>query len=533
MVLYPRYFRQHGCRLIQHLQAPVINTVDSLDLPKESVMHYLPENSILKGIPSDHWAVKQAERLAMVYHVEALAETATEGNPKRLPVMTNLIIRDYHRQNRKLKPVIDLERNIRDPKTPLVINYALLDELYRYTQSLYSHYYKQRNILDTFWTTLNEFTTKVPGRQHFFEIELPTPIPSLASFRFAESKLTLKLLEEFSTPEHLLILDLWHWLGINQATSSVAKVLPEAWPLCNVIIKHEQHWVWLNLGVLATWRMSIEGNETGISPDALQKRFLRVLISLFESSTPTELAPETTTTKPVETTPLSELEVNKPQAETKAEIQTVLQDTPTDTLLEEELDSLRNASLQKADAEFKDPFIDTEETLESGILQRAEKLAEAGFLSAAEYKRYEKIAVAYKDLKDPYTGRGSLVEATIVTPEDVAIKEPTLLQDNVAIIDKSMLQSSLQHFDSRYVNNVFKKDVLGCVLNLQKAGIAITDYQVESIEDVANAYEIHTVKLTPVAGKSTTIRFKLPTIQPDGTFTANTIKYRARRQRVD
>ena len=536
MVLYPRYFRQHACRLIQHLQAPVINSIATLDLPKESVFHYLPEDSALQGPPGDHWAVRLAERLVMVYHVESLSEDATEGAPRRLPIQLPLVIRDYHKRHRKLKPILnekDFEQRLRDTRTPLVVNYALLDEIYRYTKSLYSTYYQQRNILKTYWSTVDHFITKL-GRQHFLELELPIPLPSLANFRLASARLSPKLLEDFGTIEHLQLLDLWNWLGENRVESPLSRLSQASLPFVNLVIRHDQHWIWLNLGVLETWRAGLNDEEGTVSPDALQKRFLRLLVTLFESTTPTTLEP-VIVTKPLPTEPegVNPIpEVSEP-AESATTIQSVLQDTATDDQLEAELDTLRERQAQKELADFKDPFTEPEAALEQGVLDRAEKLADEGFISAAEYKRYLTIAETYKTLKDPYTGKGSLVDAIKITREEVAIDTPPKLQGHPGILDPSMTEASLQQFDSRYVNTVLKKDIMASVLNLNRAGVAVTDYQVEKVEDVANAYEIHTVKLNPVIGKSSTIRFKIPTVSPEGTYTANTVKYKLRRQRCD
>jgi hypothetical protein len=254
-----------------------------------------------------------------------------------------------------------------------------------------------------------------------------------------------------------------------------------------------------------------------------------MLISLFESTSVVNLPPTVVTPSPSsplnETTPTDTPVVTNAPVELRA---------PTDEELEADLDAVRSIAIKKSESEatIEDPFSAVEPSLEQGILSRAEKLADEGLLSAAEYRRYEKVATLYKEIKDPYTGKGSLVEASTVLPEETVLK-PEVLQDHVAITDKSMLLTTVGDFNAKYTKTILKKDVMGCILNFNRAGIAVTDYSVERMTDVANDYENHTVKLTPVGGRSSTIRFKIPVIQDDGTFTSNTVRYRMRKQRAD
>jgi hypothetical protein len=96
-----------------------------------------------------------------------------------------------------------------------------------------------------------------------------------------------------------------------------------------------------------------------------------------------------------------------------------------------------------------------------------------------------------------------------------------------------MLKSSLLDFDERYITHVMAKDTAALVLNVQKAGIAVTGYKVEKVSDILGGYEMHSVRLTPVVGTPSTLRFKLPAVQADGTYESNGVKYRLRKQRGD
>lgn len=535
MNYYNRFYRHYGIRRISQLTNPVVNDASDLLLPRGSIFHYLPENSVVKGIPSDHWAVKDSERLAMTDHVEKLADSATLGRPRRTSIQPGTEIRDYHRRHRRIKQVRNIDRDIRDDRTPLIVNYALLPSLYRYTQSVYSHYYEYQNILTTLWVGLETYTEL--ERHQFLSFDLEPPLPDLSTLKRADKDLSRQLIDSFNTLDRLIVLDLWRWLGEHREKSELANLSKKAISQTNIIIRYCDKWVMVNLGVLDQWRQGIEDSKGSIDPDALQKRFLRILMTLFETATP---AATRNGNQADSQTGDAGKEKNAPHAEddkedTPDDIHEALSNKENDEELNQELDNLNQAAQQQDDVVEDNPFTNPieEPDRSQGVIERARALANEGLISGAEFNRYQKLGEAYKNITNPYTGQGTIDQNLTVTPEEVEIKEPTKLADNPAIIDKSMLDTTLAKFDRRYVENVLPKDVMGSVLNFNKAGVAVTDYNIEKVEDVANAYEMHTVKLNPVQGKPSTLRFKIPTIKADGTWESNGTRYRMRKQRAD
>lgn len=175
--------------------------------------------------------------------------------------------------------------------------------------------------------------------------------------------------------------------------------------------------------------------------------------------------------------------------------------------------------------------IQESETLEQGVMKVADRFADNGMLSAAEYRRYDKLAKSYREIT---VADGTTLDKFIQIDKKVlAIDASSAIKDMPTIVDKTMLKSSLHDFDSRYVKKVMPKDVAAMVLNVQRAGIAVTQYQSERVEDVLGSYDAHTVRVVPVDGAASTFHFKLPTVEEDGTYTANGIKYRMRKQRGD
>jgi hypothetical protein len=169
---------------------------------------------------------------------------------------------------------------------------------------------------------------------------------------------------------------------------------------------------------------------------------------------------------------------------------------------------------------------------DQAVMKICDRLAQDGLLSAGEHRRYQNLSQAYKRIVAP-DGQSTLENFVKVAKEDVQIAESPAIGDIKGVTDKSMLKSTLLTFDSDYIKKVMQKDVASMVLNLQQAGLCLTDYDVEDVDDIMGQYRIYTARVTPVDGASSTLRFRLPVINDDGTFTSNGVKYRVRKQRGD
>jgi hypothetical protein len=179
-------------------------------------------------------------------------------------------------------------------------------------------------------------------------------------------------------------------------------------------------------------------------------------------------------------------------------------------------------------------LVPTLDSPEDGVKQIVENLSSKGLMSAAEQRRYLAQAVRYKEIAAPLDHPGqTLDEFRHVDPQIIQMKVKPSIPDISTVADKSMLQSSLMSFDSQYTKHVMQRDVAGMVLNLQKAGLCVTDYEVDFEETLLGSAYNYTVRVNPVEGAPSTLRFKLPHVEEDGTYMANGVKYVMRKQRGD
>lgn len=401
-----------------------------------------------------------------------------------------------------------------------------------------------------------------------------------------------RTLRIFNTPESLMLLELWKWAGPQRKKSMISFIPEERLDRVNLIIEESGRWLVVNLGVLNKWREATEeelaanpqANADGISAGKMQARVLRMVMALFQARS--DAAPQVTAAaqqqieeveaKAKETNPpaLPEINAIKKEGEPAAVVNKPIDVTiapkvgdaspkkavdaevtipqglthqlqklePEDQAVEDpdldasierdlaELDRITQAYHRDQERQQEESLQVTQErTLEGSVMEAADRQADNGLLSAAEYRRIQALSVAYKNIPAP-DGKSKLGDFIQIPPEALEIKESRAIVDNKHIVDKTMLKSSLHDFDRHYLKNIFHRDVASMVTHLQHAAVCVTGYEVERVETVLGSYDIHTVKVVPVEGSASTLRFRLPAIQDDSTYMANGVKYYLRKQ---
>jgi hypothetical protein len=611
---FENFYRKDGIRIADQLMNPPHPKLETMNLPKSSILHFTSVSPLIRGPSADEFLFRNIKRNILIDHVLELGDS--KGSPRKMAVSPVPLIRSYLNKHRKFRWAKTLEAGTRDADTLFVYNYGMLPALYKYMRSPYTEYFKWWNLQSAVWKNVGKISVE-SDRQNFVLCHLPTVLPSLPDLKIGEGNLNQHTVKVFNSPESLMILELWKWFGEQRQDSVLSNIPEKGYDRVNFIFQESGRWFVMNLGIMNSWRaadqneleINPEASTKGIAPAQFQRRFLRLMMSLFQARStaspevtseaqdgvlPDDTDPELstvikvtdtgidqakqfdedeepvvvtqTTTLPVfdSSTNTARIGIKKVAAPSQVRVRAVRSDRPNDTaddikhnpefdkqlmldLAELENISRRYMEQQLAEPdeegnviqhtpqhvpEMMTPVVKEAATLEDGVMSVCNKLAEKGMISAAEYRRYEKLANAYKTLPSP-DGTTTLDKYIQVDPQVLKIEESPSIPDISTVVDKTMLKSSLHAFDQRYIKEVMQKDVASMVMNIQHAGMAVTNYEVEKIEDILGAYDAHTVRVTPVDGVSSTLRFKLPRLNEDGTYMANGVKYRMRKQRGD
>lgn len=643
---YNQFYMMYGVRNRSLLSNPKAFNIENFSLPRNSIVHYLPENAADLG-PDETYFVFQKERVRPYAH-NVVDMTNFAGNPrKRGGFNMTSIVKSWMQKRRGFRRVPDINRALDDKNVAILANYALIPMQWRYLPVPLTRYYRFQNILATAYKQA-KFYTEHSDRQQFIVINIPDILPTKMQFNisvedgvdkevnvayqryldtrpatgrtyrdvydivnpglsdelpipvaneaFDESSLgfesliggdngSFAALEEmnrirlgyFHDDSSLFLQDLWQWLSPNRANSLLSIYPNDRLDYLNIVFHRMGKWTVLNLGKLNSWALS-EENPKGDAFNQISRYVLQHLTSvklltgvqeqaIIEETLPDE---ETGESQIIDVTGLPddaevELPVNSQNDDESQETtSTVNKITRTVKEIRDSVNAgeagvktqLINAFKSLTETEettepvttvrlLAAPDIDLEINVEpqpeeqqidpriNGVVKAADDLLEKGLISRAEYKRHVRLAESFKVLPAPFDDTITLEEFSVIPKETVWDFKPTEVPDIKNVKDKSMLKSTLIDFDKKYVSEVMQKDVLNLVLNLQKAGIAVTDYKVERQTDALNDLYEYTVKLSPVKGTPSTVRFQLPVIDKNGKYRVSGIKYYMRKLRFD
>lgn len=475
MSLYDAFYREHGVRTPQHLVNPKTYPLSSLTLPRDSIIHYLPTASTDIGIDPRDPLLLNHDSDVFIHHIETLHSDL--GAPRLNRGVYKQRVQTYHKRFRKHRLLRRLASGLRDPRSLIVSNYASLTGVYQYRQHALAAYYRYYNLHTTLYGEIINLA-KETDRQHFIPVTLPKVLPERDDLTRAVGKVTpgempRSLVPLFKENASLTFLDLYLWLSGEAGVTTLSQVPADVLARVNLVFIESGQWTVLSLANVLEWK------ETDTD---LNDKLRRFYMAMFERRT-------------------ASVEVDN-----DAETDEAIAGTPTVPPL----------AARRTDA----------------IVNQANELADAGVLSGAEYRRMVKLADQFTRIPNPH-GEGTLEDLASSNTALTLAEPKDTLPEIKGVVDKSMLSTTVNAFHRQYVKEVMPKDIAAMTLGIQQAGIAVTDYQVKRVVDAVDKYDMYTVKLTPVKGQSSTIRFKLPVVEEDGTFLAGGVKVRYRTQRAD
>ena len=580
---YPFFYRKRGIRYIEEIAHPRMQPIVELELPYSSVYHYLDVHGNTKGPSNDDYLFKNIIKPIYVEHVFNL--TSEQGGPRKIIINPAGIQRDYANQNRRTRLLRNFLSVDKARDTLVAVNYAPLAHSARYMRNPYTEHNRWYNCFATAMDKITEMS-EFSFRQHFLICKAPKLIPSLSQITMAANDFNQTILKTFRTEESYLLLELWKWLSDDPSTSVFARLPLNKIHLVNLVFQENAEWTILNLGQLWAYKKPIEDTDDTenvslqpviqakqkLNSQQLQKRLLRMMISIMESNTLAapveEIASKTVVSKlvqkaqgddaepepdgePVDTSDLSvyvpDTPVNEPAESNTLPVMIDSDDDENDTQkliddedrqLDEDLASLNEIVKRKdqeeatAEKPLEALMVNTESIdFSSGIKQMTERLADDGNLSAGEYKRFMRLADGYKTMLAPdLTPLGDFVD---IKYESLKIQDNITIPDSKTVFDKSMLKSSLLDFDRRYIKEVMPKHIASMAIAIQGAGVAVTEYKVVNVADAMGAYQDVTIGVSPIIGKSSVLRAKIPLVNEDGVFISGGTKYKMRKKRGD
>ncbi len=541
------FFRRHAAHRVSQLTAPVSQPLEKLEFPQRSVWHYLNFDGIERGPGADDFLFRNITRPILFTCPLELA--TREGGPKDIALSEATFISDYRRTNRRMRPIRGMQAVLNDPNSLMVVNYCGLGYKYRYPKSAQIEYFRWYNAMATWVSEASELLPQSELHHHYLMASTPRLLASVGQFEAVKEKPTVAQLKQFPDRQAWLALELYHWLGGERKDTLFSSLPVERLHQINIIYREGQCWWMLNLGSLYSMRKGVEvpatyaksvfdSSRDRLAGDRLQRTFLHFLMEMS--------AARTVTANTDEVSDIAEDQAAQSvEGNAREELLRINQSLDGDDLTQEERDALLEQQAKLLDRELA-KLNDIRQTDESpselsdllseqapdptqGVMDHCESLLTQGLLTAKEYARFQKLSKSYLERTNPYTDEP--VEVSLNLNEGhYQFKSRSSFPRSAHVIDETMAGSVLEDFDRQYVRELMPRHNVAMVMGLQNAGIAVTEHDVQVEQDVMGRSEVHTVRLVPVEGAPSTLAFKVPLIEEDGTFTTNGVKYRLRKQ---
>lgn len=583
---YNLYYRKFVIWKEQQLINPRLFDLSAFTFSKNSVLHYL-------GTPQDPFLLPNSPVLSSIsnsLYTEVVTQYSPDrnlGKPRTLNRTITSTISSYYTKNMRIKH-FDGINSIKGENDLIMYNYSMIDDGYNYNSQRGGEMMRWLNLYGTIFDNIAACAKQSTRMQVLF-LDLPVTIPSPTLLeQTGKTGLIPSYYTRLNTHDHWLVTELWNLImGRPQTLFVKFEDNLEWFNRLNLVFTHNGKYFILNLGFLLGLGKRHNGDFENLK---VAKRLINLFLTTKEataivnlgdddddiedsSKSDNELDYDRSDEEDVDITdivknakvddspfdirdPLAEMYNNNMSNEPAANKLPNMNLTDDSDLaddsesIDDDIDA-KLAELEKVDDakplaldedsysvdDVYHEYVPPADDLDSAIETISQNYAKAGVLTSGEVNRMKKISQRYKTLPDPYGGNNNYKDYLNITQEELKITQDDndviLGKDVKGVIDDSMTKSTLNKFDRQYIRTTLRKDLISSVMQLQKNGIAVADHKVERITNYMDDYEEHTVKLVPVVGSPSTVRFKVPVVKDDGTFKAKGVKYRLRKQKAD
>lgn len=588
LLTYEQFLKKRAIRKLAHVGTPPINRFDQLELPKQSSIHFPQYGEDVVGVPQNHFLLSHIKKIMFGKLIREYTNEPRWGDPRPTTLIVEPLIKEWVQHNRQILPMKGGSSN--DPLTMYIYCYGLLNMVYKYpvvlpTTVMHSWF----NYWETVFMTLTD-AVKGDNRQHFIIIDAPYEFPTIDKLKeFTKQPWTKKTVLYFPTESHWWLLSFWklfHGVVEPELNPVFSRLPRECWSRINIIFKMDTMCLVFNLDTMMSF-CSTYNEKSSFDGFRFSKMFINLFLLLKEARN-TSIVDVPDDSDEVDESidgvdSLDEMEdigdgdvhlreakkVEKARQKAKQDLDGMFSNRPVFNTVS------AKTKLEKADAESNDDGeeeviideLEIEERLsmaselsssdnkeeltgddlayktynelfpklepEDEAVKVATRHARNGLLSAGEVRHATKLAKNYTKLKNPKNPNESFVSMLTINEDDTKIGDTTTkVNETIAnlVPDESMHSTRLKAFDDKYVDKVMHKHIAQSIMAINKLGVTVQGYEVDRVKNINNDFEIHTVRVTTVTGKQSTIRFRLPTINSNGTFTVNGVETRMRKQ---
>lgn len=592
--LFNQFILKQAVRNSLQLVNPPVLSQDEVNLPRNSNIHYLDttSNNHFPDRELYYFSNIPANKKIPVYTITELVNTTGVGPVLNKQYMQE--VRKWYLANIKQFRNVDLlEIPNNDNLTHAVFNYNILKDLYKYLNGLGVKYLQYSNLYSTYWNTIKQAIEKDKESIQFVSMNLPNLIPSYNLMNILLKYDTVKLTRVVKEDELYGILDLFRWLtNANRDRSVMSSITDEDSKRIVIEFRYKGYSSFLPLYILRALskESTLDGNVK-VADAKMEKIFILLLRRVQDTVTgilepglvETDAVDSEVTSNSIDEVNRNEFDDNNDDEETTAPVSGLVKNTDTgidnfyknkggtDLDKELEVDDIESF-ISNSIAKFETDNQETDNIYEQSILKAKEEktlpeeekklplvvdysenavrdllsnkstdkvfdkfisdAVEFKTLTSTEIRSLRKLKENRANLPSPYSKTTKLDDYTDLSVVDKVLDEKTIKLDvDLPVIEEDLKKDVIKQFDSKYLKEGLKKDIVACVSNLENSGLLVKDYTVEEVNSSIDRYEVHKLTVKPLNGKESTVFFRLPKIDSEGEYVSAGIRYKMRKVR--
>lgn len=597
LVQFNKFYIDHGIRTAGQLMTLRKNEITEFAFPINTTLHFGVREIGEIGLPQEDELFVNSGRRILTNFIYTYQHPDVLGGPIKLPRQFIQEVNKFMNRNKHFKFFERNKATIEIATVPYVINYSSIDLTYKYRPVEGNNYWRRVNFFRTVVDgVVKQLQATTRNQMMYFDVPVLLPDinrlmdaeKQLLKNEDKQLPLDHRIRTMLGSDGAHLILEFWLWAGENSHLSVFSRIPKDKLDKVSFITSLDGRYSVLNLGTFRSWVRDKDNPRGALTPARAQRAMFRHFMAIQQIRSVSD------DTIIVDTE--SELDKNslERQAGTNKDHMSLkdaaggdreyLSENPADPKLEVNIDATKfggktlnvdakayqrdediiggspsdiedflfdqmDRDIQQHSVTAAQIAVDNLETsegvykayeakelgLEGKINAMADDLASKGLYSSAEVRRVKGLSERYKKIRSPYDETLTIEEYMDIDPASLLIGEDTRLTKKPlrGILDPSMLDYSIQDFDSRYINEIMGKDVVNAFMHFQRAGIAVTDLSMTRVDEYLGSYNVFSLQLTPVIGKPTTVKIKIPVFDRNGIFVANNVKYKMKKQRRD
>ena len=513
---------------LSRIKNPLIH--DSIEVPKSRSIHVnmFNDNIEEENYESLEFLDSMEKDRLVFYNISRM----TDPVGKMIVKKKNLTQYDMKlkRRFKRTKTVKENDKVIVTNRDLMVFNYKLIYSVYKYTHHRLKEYYVFKNIIDTLIDTIN---TKGVFLHNLVVFDVPDTIPNIAKMtRLMDKEMSPIVLKAFPGRDNLMMFEFWKMFFVN-SESLFDRINEDRYDNTFFVFRNKDKSTMYKLkDILALSKSNeIEKTKIGGKTDKEAAKLFLLSIARFKLlSTLDELT-------------LSGIVSDDTDDDlSEADVDDMLDDLGVSTSDKDDIDEIEDVVISEADEEAPKPrktgntFREEPKGVEDSkklLLEDIETATKNKKIGKAENSRLSEVVDTQLETEFNINGKKQKLKDILDYDNiDMSLRQIPI-KPTETILDLEMLGSTNRDLDTRYLKEVYHKDLYNAIYGIQKSGVVINKHTIEEKKSFLGESEIHTIELKPLDGRPSTVKFSIPKIDEDGVYKMSSKNYMLRRQRKD